>query len=82
MEEPILITVPYRGKDKEVQVQWQPMGYTHRFKVWIDEVELFLEPDEERRYRAVVPPEQVKAAEKLDITLVENVAAVLEEAFK
>lgn len=82
MEESIVITVPYKGNEKEIEVQWQPMGYTHRFKAWIEGVELFFEPDEERQYRAVIPAEQEVAARKLDVILVEAVAVVLQEALQ
>lgn len=80
MDEPIIITVSYKGKEKELEVQWQPIGYTHRFKVWIDEVEIFFEPDEERQYRAVIPPEQSEVAHKIDTALLQAVATVLQEA--
>lgn len=80
MEDPILITVPYKGEEKNIEVQWQPMGYTHRFKACIDDVEVFFEPDEERHYRAVIPPGQPSDAHKIDTGLLQAVATVLQEA--
>ncbi len=80
MEDPILITVPYKGEEKNIEVQWQPMGYTHRFKAWINDVEVFFEPDEERQYRAVIPPEQSNNTHKIDTALLQAVAIVLHEA--
>ncbi|AXY75608.1 hypothetical protein D3H65_17210 [Paraflavitalea soli] len=80
MEDPIIITVPYKGEEKNIEVQWQPMGYTHRFKASINEVEVFFEPDEERNYRAVIPPEQAGVAHKIDPALLQAVAMVLHDA--
>ena len=80
MEDPILITVPYKGEEKNIEVQWQAIGYTHRFKAWIDDVEVFFEPDEERHYRAVIPPGQSGDAHKIDTALLQAVATVLQEA--
>jgi hypothetical protein len=80
MEEPIIITVPYKGEEKNIEVQWQPMGFTHRFKAWINDVEVFFEPDEERQYRAMIPPEASHDAHKIDTALLQAVANVLQEA--
>jgi hypothetical protein len=80
MEEPIVITVPWRGGEREFLLELQPMGYTHRFRVEIEGVEVFFEPDEERRYRAMIVPEKAEAAQKLDPALLQAVAAVLQDA--
>ena len=79
MEEPIIITVPYKGTERDFEAQWQPIGYTHRFIIRIEGVEVFFEPDEERQYRAVISPEQADAARKLDPDLVKAVAETLQE---
>lgn len=77
--ENIIITVPYRGGEKEVALEWQPMGYTHRFKVQLDEVEVYFEPDEERNFRVVLPEGLNDNQVKINIELVQAVAAVLQE---
>lgn len=79
MSETIVITVPYRGADKEVALEWQPMGYTHRFKALIDDVEVYFEPDEEKNYRVVIPPEVQDSSAKINKELIQAVATVLQE---
>ncbi|WP_276482057.1 hypothetical protein [Paraflavitalea pollutisoli] len=79
MSETIVITVPYRGTDKEIELEWQPMGYTHRFKAQIDNVEVYFEPDEERNYRVVLPPDVLDSHAKINVELVQAVATVLQE---
>lgn len=80
MEEPIIITVPYKGEEREFEAQWQPSGYTHRFIILIEGIEVFFEPDEERQYRAVILPEQADAGHKIDPDLLKAVAEILQEA--
>lgn len=79
MEERILITVPYKGTEKEVAIQWLPMGYTHRFLANIDGVDVYFEPDEERNYRVVLPPEVAGNDVKINLELVKAVTTVLQE---
>lgn len=79
MSETIVINVPYRGAEKEVELEWQPMGFTHRFKALIEGVEVYFEPDEERNYRVVLPPEVTDSHKKIDVELVQAVAIVLQE---
>lgn len=80
MEETIIITVPYKGEEQDFEAQLQLRGYTHRFRILVGEVEVFFEPDEERQYRAVIPPEQAQAVQKIDPALLEAIAATLQEA--
>lgn len=79
MSETIEISVPYRGTETTITLEYQPMGYTHRFKALIDEVEVFFEPDEERNYRVVLPPESLDGSIKLNAELIQSVATVLQE---
>jgi DNA polymerase/3'-5' exonuclease PolX len=79
MDEPFIITVPYKGEEINLEAQLQLTGYTHRFRVVIDEVDIFFEPDEERQYRAIIPPEQAEAARRIDHALLQAVAATLHE---
>lgn len=77
MSELIIISVPYKNAEKQVEIQLEVTGYTHRFRVLIDEVPVLFEPDEERQYRAIVPPEYAQAAEPLDPVLLQAIAATL-----
>ncbi len=54
MNEPFELPVTYKGKDLLLPAQLLNYGYTHKFKVTVDEQEVLFEPDEERMYRAIV----------------------------
>lgn len=80
MQEPFILEVEHNGKQYELDTQYQPLGYIHRFIVVIEGVEMWFERDEEGSYRAVLPhgtPE--KEASKLDRHLLAAVAARIEE---
>jgi hypothetical protein len=79
MSEPIFISVPYKNAEKQVEIQLEVTGYTHRIRVLVDEVPVLFEPDEERQYRAIVPPEHAQAGESLDPVLLQAIAATLEK---
>jgi hypothetical protein len=79
MEDVFTITVPYKGEEREFEAQLQMTGYTHRFKVMIEGMEVHFEPDEERQYRAIIPPEQAHQSHKVDSALFQAVAATLHE---
>jgi len=76
MEEPFVITVNYKGVEREFEARLQVFGYSHRFHVAIDGVEVLFERDEEGSYRAILPPENVGKAP--DTGLLQSVAAEIE----
>jgi len=79
MEENIVIMVPFRGGEKQVNLQWQSMGYTHRFLANIDGIDVYFEPDEERNYRAILPSEPAGAYVKIHAELIQGIATLLQE---
>ncbi|HEX9509105.1 MAG TPA: hypothetical protein VF939_01385 [Puia sp.] len=54
MEDPFIITVPYKGQDRDFEAELLQMGYIHKFHVIVEGTDLFFERDEEGRYRAVL----------------------------
>ncbi|HWK07082.1 MAG TPA: hypothetical protein VNS58_25790 [Puia sp.] len=54
MEDPFIITVPYKGQDRDFEAELLQMGYTHKFHVIVEGADLYFERDEEGRYRAVL----------------------------
>jgi hypothetical protein len=67
MTDPFIITVNYKGEMRDYNAQLMVQGYTHRYKIWIGEAEIFFEPDEEDSYRAISTQAQdQKALEKID----------------
>jgi hypothetical protein len=57
MDEPFIITVNYKGADRDFEATLQVFGYTHRFHVAVEGTDILFERDEEGSYRAILPPE-------------------------
>ena len=62
MTDPFILTVNYKGSELDYSAQLLLQGYTHKFKVLINDTEVFFEPDEEGQYRVVQAPGQEAAA--------------------
>jgi hypothetical protein len=58
MTDHFILTVNYKGHDSDYPAQLLLQGYTHKFKVRINDTEVFFEPDEEGLYRVVQMPGQ------------------------
>lgn len=54
MDEGFIIEVSYQGKEYCFEARLIKIGYTHKFIVSINGIEVNYEPDEERNYRAIV----------------------------
>jgi hypothetical protein len=79
MYEPFVLTVPHKGKDRELEAQLEQTGYTHRFLVRVDETEVLFERDEEGYYRALLPPTaSEQEAARLDRELLQAIAQQIE----
>lgn len=63
----------YRFKTRLLQ-----LGYTHKFQVDVDGIELLFEPDEERNYRAWIDPANQEALLKVNPHLLKEIALALE----
>ncbi len=73
MDEPFSITVGYHGKEYSFEARLVTVGYTHKFVVMINGMEVIYEPDEERNYRAIINvADQVKVKDK-DVELIKAV---------
>jgi hypothetical protein len=53
MTDEFILQVIYKEEERNLAVQLLLQGYTHKFKVMVDQMEVFFEPDEEGYYRAV-----------------------------
>jgi hypothetical protein len=76
MDEPFVITVNYKGVEKEFGARLQVFGYSHRFHVDVEGTEVLFERDEEGRYRAILPPENVGRVP--DTGLLQGIAEAIE----
>jgi len=54
MDEPFIITVLVGRKGYAFEARLATVGYTHKFYVTINGIEVIYEPDEERNYSAML----------------------------
>jgi len=76
------LIIDYKSEHKIFPAILLLQGYTHKFKVMINDREVFFEPDEEGLYRAVkMPWQSEKELEKIDRNLLkaiqEKIQAIL-----
>ncbi|HLY72328.1 MAG TPA: hypothetical protein VKR53_21505 [Puia sp.] len=83
MTDPFTISINYQGKQREFTACLLLQGYSHKFKVQIDELAVFFEPDEEDSYRVIkMPWQDRKALEKVDRQLLFEIQQQLENIIK
>ena len=81
MEESFIITIGYKGQELKLDTVFIHTAYMHKFKVSIDGIEVFFEPDEEGHYRAVLPYDlDEKTRSQIDPALIQAIAETLAEA--
>lgn len=74
MTDPFVLTIIYKGAASQYTAQLMLRGYTHAFKVLINETEVYFEPDEEGSYRAIqMPGQDAAAVAAIDIHILELV---------
>lgn len=76
------IPVIWKGKEWSFPAQLQQFGFSHRIVVDVNGVQVQLEPDEERNYRAIVVDPDNPAAKQLDPALVGAIVEVVESLVK
>ncbi len=81
MEETFSITVYYNNQERDFDATLQLFGYTHKIVVGVNGIPILFEPDEERNYRASLPPGETTKKEP-DILLLQAIAIRLGEVFK
>ena len=55
MDEPFLLTVPYKGEQCDFETQLVITGYTYKFRVMINEVEMGLLRESENDHKSHQP---------------------------
>jgi hypothetical protein len=79
MNEPFDIIVHYMGKDLSFNARLIAYGYSYRILVSVDNREVIFEPDEERKYRALLDPIGLTMGKnELDVHLLKSIAETLE----
>jgi hypothetical protein len=73
------LIIDYKGEQKHLPAKLLLQGYTHKFKVIIDNKDVFFERDEEGSYRAVIMPGQdEKELSKIDRNLLKAIQEKIE----
>jgi len=68
------LIIDYKGEQKNFPAILLLQGYTHKFKVMINDKEVFFERDEEGSYRALrMPWQNEKELEKIDRNLLKAI---------
>ena len=81
MNESFDIPVIYKDKELNFPARLLQFGYTYKFLVDINGIEVFYEKDDEGNFRAIVDPTKMDT-NKLDVSLLQAIAASLEEMFR
>ena len=79
MDEPFSITVVYRDNEYTFDGYLVTVGYTHRFCVILNGLEVTYEPDEERNYRAILNEADQAKVKDTEIELIKAVGDKIQE---
>lgn len=78
MSEPFVLEVEHNGNLLQFETRLLQLGFTHKFSVLVDEVEIFFERDEEGGFRAIVPDGvDEKSKRRLDPSLLQSIAQTI-----
>jgi hypothetical protein len=79
MTDEFILTITYKQEQTDFKARLLLQGYVHKFRVMVDEMEIFFEPDEEGHYRAVkMSWQDEKQIEKIDKNLLSVIAQKIE----
>ena len=78
MGESFTLTIEHRGSEQQLEAQLLATGYTHKFIVLVNGVEVFFERDEEGSYRAILPGADEKTRQTIDRELLQKIADTLQ----
>ena len=73
MDEPFTISIFYDGTEFSYDVRLVTIGYTHKFFIMINGMEVVYEPDEERNYRAILNEVEQAKVRSVDLELIKAV---------
>ncbi len=82
MDEPFSILVICQGQEYSFEARLATVGYTHKFYVMINGMEVIYEPDEERNYRAILNHDQSDISEIITPYLLETIVHYIEASIK
>ena len=82
MDDTIEIPVNYKNKDLIFEAKFLQLGYSYKFEIDVNGTTVFLEPDEERNFRAIVVPSIEHRHNNVDKELIQAIAESLEAILK
>ena len=74
MDEAFIISVSLKENEYSFDARLVTVGYTHKFLVVINGLEVIYEPDEERHYRAILNQTDQGPVKDSDLELIKAVA--------
>ena len=77
MEEQFELPVQYKGQELVLKASLQVTGYTHKFIVDVNGQNIAFEPDEDRKYRAVIPFEDLGKNKSVNIELLKEIVEAI-----
>lgn len=78
MNENFLIEIEVGNLMYSFNCHLQAIGYTHKIITTLNGVEVVFEPDEERKYRAIMPNGSIDKLKKSDIEAIRSLVTKLE----
>lgn len=78
MEDSFIIPLSFRGEELELEAKLHLLGYLHKIEVQVNGIAVLFEPDEERKYRALVSMEQLEKSRNLNSALLQAIAEKLD----
>jgi hypothetical protein len=81
MGEQFELPVDFKGKELQFPAELLPFGFSYRIKVTIAETDFFFEPDEEKKYRAIIADTDRDKTIRIDWELLQAIAETLHELF-
>ncbi|MCW3093343.1 MAG: hypothetical protein JWP81_4412 [Ferruginibacter sp.] len=78
MDDLFEIPVWYKGEELFFTARLVMMGYVHKFRVEVDDQELFFEQDDNGEYRVIADYENMEQAKKIDVELLKAIASAIE----
>jgi len=76
------IPVTYENKNLAFTATLLQFGYSHKFAVNVNGVQVFFEPDEERNYRALLDPAELEKNKGIDAGLLKAISMAIESLVK
>ena len=82
MDENFDIDVLYNDEELTLPCKLLKFGYSYKIEVDLRGTKILFEPDEERKWRASIPYEEINSNKKIDKSLLTTIASTIDELLK